>query len=160
MSTELPVYQQQKDETCALACLRMVLAARGKYVPESTIEAEARMEEGGTPIEELERVARHFELVAHIQQTTVDQLRAVLAEGKLPIVYLNRIVFELPSLRRLHRAFADPKLHAVIPTRISGRFVTFHDPLPPRIARLSIPRFDVAQRFLQYAALVCDPPDR
>ena len=101
----------------------MALAAHGTSVEESAIAAEARLEPGGTPIEELERLARHFGLVAHIQQTTVDQPRAILGEGRLPIVYLNRTVFELPSLRRLRSAFADPKLHAVIPPRISGRFV-------------------------------------
>ena len=140
----------------ALACLRMVLAARGAHVEESDIEAEARLEEGGTPIEELERVARRFGLSAHVEEATINRPRAVLAEGNLAIVYLNRTVFELPSLRRLRRAMIDPKLHSVIPTSISGRFVTFHDPLPPRIARRSIQRFDRAQSFLHYAALVCE----
>jgi hypothetical protein len=134
----------------------MVLSARGTYLEESAIEAEARMAPGGTPIEELERLARHFRLIAHVEEATIDRLRAVLAEGNLPIVYLNRTVFELPSLRRLRPALINPKLHSVIPTSISGRFVTFHDPLPPRIARRSIQRFDRAQSFLHYAALVCE----
>jgi ABC-type bacteriocin/lantibiotic exporter with double-glycine peptidase domain len=133
----------------------MVLAAHGTYLEESTIEAEARMVPGGTPIEELERLARHFGLVAEIQQTTIDQLRAILAERKLAIVYLNRKVFELSSLERLGPAFTDPNLHTVVPTRVSDRFVTFHDPLPPRSTRRSIARFDRAQWFLQHAALVC-----
>ena len=66
MSIELPIYRQETPRTCALACLRMALAAHGTSVEE----------------------------------------------------YLNRTVFELPSLRRLRSAFADPKQHAVIPTRI------------------------------------------
>ena len=37
------------------------------------------MEEGRTPIEELERVARHFGLAAHVEEATIDRLRAVLA---------------------------------------------------------------------------------
>jgi hypothetical protein len=93
------------------------------------------------------------------KQATVEQLRAVLAEGDYPIVYLNRTVFDLPSLHQLRPAFTDPKLHAVVPTRISDRFVTFHDPLPPRVARRSIARFDRAQRFLSYAVLVCGKPE-
>jgi hypothetical protein len=133
----------------------MVLAAGGRHVAERTIEVEARMEEGGTAIEELERLARRFGLMAHIQAATADQLRRILAEGKLSIVYLNRTVFELPSLRQLRRAATDPKLHAVIPTRVSPHFVTFHNPRPPRIARRSLSRFDRAQRFVGYATLVC-----
>src|SRR5262249_44588410 len=131
----------------------------GNPIAESILEAEARMEEDGTPIGELERLARLFGLRAHVQQATVEQLRAVLAKGGYPIVYLNRTVFDLPSLHELRLSFADPKLHAVVTTRISDRFVTFHDPLPPRITRRSIARFDRAQRFLGYAALVCGKPE-
>jgi hypothetical protein len=137
----------------------MVLAAFGTQVAEAFLEADARMVEGGTPIEELERLARLFGLRAHVQQATVEQLRVVLAEGNYPIVYLNRTVFDLPSLHQLRLALTDPKLHAVVPTRISDRFVTFHDPLPPRITRRSIARFDRAQRFLGYAPLVCGKPE-
>jgi hypothetical protein len=133
----------------------MVLAAHQILLEERTIEAEARLEPGGTPIEELERLATHFDLVAHIESATVDQLQAILAEGNLPIVYLNRKIFELPSLHRLRAAIIDPKLHAVIPIRVSERFVTFHDPLPPRVSRRSIRRFDCAQSFLNHVALVC-----
>src|SRR5260370_1389602 len=95
MSTEIPLYRQEKGETCALACLRMVLAAFGIHVAESKLEAEASMEEGGTPIEELERIARRFGLEADIQEQTVEQLRKLLAEGKLAIAYLDRAVFDL-----------------------------------------------------------------
>src|SRR5438874_10790260 len=155
MPTELPLYQQENPRSCALACLRMVLAAHGTDVAESSIAAEARMVPGGTPIEELERLARHFGLTARIEPASINQLRVILAGGHLPVVYLNRTVFELPSLWRLRPAFTDPKLHAVIPTRVSDRFVIFHDPLPPRIARRSIRRFDRAQWFLRYETLVC-----
>ena len=53
MSTELPLYRQEKRNTCALACLRMALAACGTEVEESTLEGQARVEEGGTEIAEL-----------------------------------------------------------------------------------------------------------
>ena len=63
MSIELPLYRQETPRTCALACLRMALAAHGTSIEESAIAAEARMEPGGTPIAELERLARHFGLL-------------------------------------------------------------------------------------------------
>jgi hypothetical protein len=44
MTIELPHYLQEKDNTCALACLRMVLAACDTHVQESGLEAQARME--------------------------------------------------------------------------------------------------------------------
>ena len=43
MSTKLPLYRQEKDNTCALACLRMVLAAYGMDVEENTLESQAQV---------------------------------------------------------------------------------------------------------------------
>ena len=94
MNTKLPLFRQEKPNTCALACLRMVLAAFGAQVAESAIEARANLQEEGTPIEELERLAREFNLVADIQDTTVEELRQILAEGKLPIAFIDRAVFD------------------------------------------------------------------
>ena len=68
MSTVLPLHRQEKRDTCALACLRMVLAAYGTDVEESTLEAQARMEPDGTDVGELERLARQFGLVAEPQE--------------------------------------------------------------------------------------------
>jgi ABC-type bacteriocin/lantibiotic exporter with double-glycine peptidase domain len=73
----------------------MVLAAFGIHVSEQDLEAEAILEEGGTPLEELERLARQFGLVAEIHERTVEQIRRLIAEGELAIVYLDRAVFDL-----------------------------------------------------------------
>src|SRR5205814_7608131 len=95
MSFKLPLYEQENRNTCALACLRMVLAAFGTDVEESTLEGQARLEEDGTEIGELERLARQFGLVAEVQEATVEQLRQFLVEGKLAMAYIDRAVFEL-----------------------------------------------------------------
>lgn len=158
MNTELPLYGQEKRETCALACLRMVLAAHGRHVQERTLEAKARMVPGGTEIEELERLARLFGVVANIQRATADQLRAILTEEMLPIAYINRAFFELASLQRVRRAIRKPLSHAVIPTQLSSHFVTFHDPRLERVARRSLTRFDRAHRYFDYLTLVCEKP--
>ena len=55
-----------------------------------SIELEAK----GTRIDELERLARQFQLAAEIQETTVEELQWILEEGKLPIAYIDRAVFE------------------------------------------------------------------
>ena len=57
MSTGLPHYRQEKKNICALACLRMVLAAFGTDVEEGMLQVEAHMETDGTEIAELERLA-------------------------------------------------------------------------------------------------------
>src|SRR5436309_2888720 len=137
MSTELPLYAQEKRNTCALACLRMVLATFERPIAESTLEAETQMEEDGTPIEELERLARQHGLMAEIQETTVEDLRRLLASGRLPVAYVDRVVFELNPRQRARHSLRQAKIHTVIPTRVTEAYITFHDPLLPRVTRRS-----------------------
>src|SRR5438552_6127207 len=155
MSTELPLYAQETRNTCALACLRMVLAAFGKQVAEDALAAEAGMEEGGTPIEELERLARQHGLVAKVQETTIADLRRVLAEGSVPIAYIDRAVFELNRRQRAMHSVRQAKVHVVVPTRVTEAYVTFHDPLPPRVTRRSVALFRQAQALLGSYCVVC-----
>ena len=155
MSFELPLYKQEKDNTCGLACLRMVLAAFGTEVDEGTIEAAARLEEKGTDIVELERLARHFNLVAEIQEATVEDLQQILAEGKLAIVYIDRAVFDLSPAERATHRLHDAKLHTVIPVQSSGKSITYHDPLLPSIQRRTIRLFSQAYSRIGGRAVVC-----
>jgi hypothetical protein len=159
MSIELPLYAQEKRNTCALACLRMVLAAFGTPVEERALEAEATMEEQGTLIDELERLARQHHLVAEIQETTLADLQRLLAEGKLPIAYLDRAVFALNPRQRRQHSIQYARIHAVIPTRVTAAYVTFHDPLPPRVSRRSVELFRHAHRILGSYCVVCSKPE-
>src|SRR5439155_4625958 len=138
MHIELPLYRQEKPKTCALACLRMVLAAYRMRVEERVLESQARLEPLGTLIDELERLARQFNLVAEIQETTVEDLQRILAEGRLPIAYIDRAVFDMTPRQRAKHRLRDAKIHTVIPTQVSAASVTYHDPLPPRVTRKSI----------------------
>ncbi len=155
MSIELPLYTQEKRNTCALACLRMVLAAYGRHVQESELEAQASMERKGTRIDELERLARQFQLVAEIQETTVEELRWILAAGKLPIVYIDRAVFELSRRQRTRHSIRDAIIHNVIPTQVTAKSVTFHDPRLPRITRRTSRLFGQAFSSLGGRCVVC-----
>src|SRR5438876_8422278 len=98
MNSPPPLFLQERPDTCALACLRMVLAAYGIAVDESTLVSQAKMEPGGTAIDEVERLARSFGLRAVIQDPTTDEIGALLASGQLAIVYLNRRVFDLRDI--------------------------------------------------------------
>ena len=134
----------------------MVLAAYGTHVDEGTIEAQARMEPQGTAIEELERLARHFGLVAEIQEATVERLRLLLVEGKLPIAYIDRAVYDLTPAQRRRHPLRDARMHNIVPVRITPASVTYHDPLPPgRIVRKSIGLFRLAYERLDRTCVVC-----
>jgi hypothetical protein len=133
----------------------MVLAAFGIHVAEDALQAQARMEEGGTPIEELARLGRQYGLVAEIQEATTDELQGILTQERLPITYLDRAVFDLsPSARRRH-SLRHAKIHAVVPTRVTRAYVTFHDPLPPCITRKSVNIFSHAHALLGNYCVVC-----
>jgi hypothetical protein len=155
MHIELPLYRQEKPKTCALACLRMVLAAFGTKVEEKVLESRARMEKGGTPIDELERLARQFGLVAEIEETTMADMRRILSEGRLPIAYIDRAIFDLSPNQRSRHSLRDARIHTVVPTHVSAASVTFHDPLPPRITRKSSRLFQSAHRILGSYSVVC-----
>jgi hypothetical protein len=137
----------------------MVLAANGVQVDEGTIEVQAQMEPTGTAIGELERLARQFGLVAEILERPTEQLRQVLAEGKLAIAYIDRAVFDLTPVQRARHSLRAAKLHTVVPIRITASSVTYHDPLPPgRIVRRSIRLFRAAYERLGSMCVVCSKP--
>jgi hypothetical protein len=138
----------------------MVLAAYGTDVRESTLESLAQLEPGGIEISELERLARQFRLVADIHEATVDQLRQFLAAGKLPIVYLDRAVFDLTPARRAHHSLRAARIHTVVPTRIMAASIQYHDPLLPRIARRSIRLFRMAYDRLGSHCVLCSMPEK
>jgi hypothetical protein len=159
MNIELPLYRQEKDNTCALACLRMVLAAYGTHVEEDVLESQLRMEEEGIPIDELERLARQYDLAAEIQDTTVEELGQLLAAGKLPIAFIDRAVFDLTPRRRRTHSIRDAIIHTVVPVRVTARSITFHDPRPPRVARKTIGLFRRAYSGLGGRSVVCSKPE-
>jgi ABC-type bacteriocin/lantibiotic exporter with double-glycine peptidase domain len=159
MSIELPHYPQEEDNACGLACLRMVLAAYGTHVSESELKAQTRMVPKGTPIEEVERLARRYGLVAEIQDITVEGLRQVLAEGKLPIAGIDRALFDLSPAERARHSLRNARQHDVIPVKITKSAVTLHDPLQPRISRRTLRLFRQAYETLGGVSVVCAKPE-
>jgi hypothetical protein len=136
----------------------MALAAFGTRVSGGDLEAEAHREEAGTPINALERLARQHHLVAEIREATVEELRGVLAAGKLPIAFLDRAVFDLSPSRRARHSIRDAIIHTVIPTRLTAKSVTFHDPRVPRVTRKALPIFRQAYQMLGGRCVVCSKP--
>jgi hypothetical protein len=133
----------------------MVLAAFGTYVAERTLVAQAHMEPDGTEIGELERLARQFGLMADIEETTVRQLRRILAKGMFPIAYIDRAVFDLTPRQRAKHSLRNARIHTVVVTRITATAITYHDPLSPRITRKSIRLFRLAYDCLGSRSAVC-----
>jgi ABC-type bacteriocin/lantibiotic exporter with double-glycine peptidase domain len=156
MAKALPLLKQEREDTCAIACLRMVLAGRGKGVAESDLARRTQMVEGGVEIVELERLARAVGLSATAREATAQQIRDLLREGNDVIAYVNRAVFDLRNLGDLRPALRGQVGHAVVPVRVTARHVTFHDPHPLRSGTLrkTVRRFEAAQHLMGSACLV------
>lgn len=159
MNIRIPHYKQEDDNTCALACLRMVLAAYGTHVQESEIKALAHMELNGTRIDELERLAHHFHLEAEIQDVTLEEMQQLLTDGKLPIAYIDRKIFELTPRHRTQHSIRNATIHNVIPIEVTAKSVIYHDPLQPRITRKTARLFGQAFRRLGGRCVVCWKPE-
>jgi hypothetical protein len=154
MTRTLPLLKQEREDTCAIACLRMVLAGRGTMVTERELMLRIPMEEGGVEIQELERLARTLGLIATAREATARQIREHLREGSDVIAYINRSVFDLSGLTDLTPALRSRRIHAVVPIHATARQITFHDPLWPAVVTKTIRRFEEAQRHLRSACLV------
>lgn len=133
----------------------MVLAAYSALVEEGALENEARMEPGGTEISDLERLARQFGLAAEIQEPTVEQFRHLLADGRFPIAYIDRAVFEQTRAARASHSLREARIHTIIPTRLNWASIWYHDPLQPRPVRKSIRLFRLAYERLGQRSVVC-----
>jgi ABC-type bacteriocin/lantibiotic exporter with double-glycine peptidase domain len=122
----------------------MILAYHGTAISEAELVRESAMEEGGLDIEELARVAGRHGLRTEIRVLPEAALGPLIAQNSWTIVYLNRFP--------LDRQFA---IHAVIPIRITGHYVTILDPRKGQ-RRLSRRKLDQARRYLDRLGVVCD----
>ncbi|MBI4601995.1 MAG: C39 family peptidase [Planctomycetes bacterium] len=141
MPSRPPFFAQERPETCALACLRMILAHEGISVSEEELVKEAQREPGGVHIDELARLAERHDLRAEIRELDIDSAAQLLASGTFAIAF------------GLFPVEGRPTLHAVIPVEITREHVVVLDPLE---GEKQIPRheFLAARRWQSNLSLV------
>ena len=145
MKSKPPFIGQESPETCALACLRMLLAHHGRDVTESELRRVTDLSEHGTHIEELLCVAKLFGVRSHIEESIeLDRLEECLAQGSFPVAYINRQPID-----------GELSVHSIVVTRVARRFVSFLDPLHGE-RRASRPKFVRAWSMLNRLALICE----
>src|SRR5215470_11903011 len=91
MKSTPPFIAQERPDSCAVACLRMLLAHQGEDISEDALVQAAAMPPGGLDPEELQAVALRYGLAAEVRQADLAALRDLLAEQRFPIVYLYRL---------------------------------------------------------------------
>lgn len=138
MSLKVPFLAQERPDTCALACLRMILASLGTSLTEDQLHKASHLETGGVNPAELARLARQFGLDVEPQQLDLAGIQDLINQQQFPIAFIYRLPVD--GVR---------SGHAVVVTGVSGRFVSFLDPLRgPR--RLSRRKFAKAQRLMDH----------
>src|SRR5262249_38197190 len=136
MRSTPPFIAQERPDSCAVACLRMLLAHQGEDISEDILVQAAAMPPGGLDPEELQAVARRYGLAADVRQADRADLRAVVGEQRFPIVYLYRQPIDKIAMT-----------HAIIPVRIGRAFVSCLDPLRG-MRRISVRKFEQARRLV------------
>jgi ABC-type bacteriocin/lantibiotic exporter with double-glycine peptidase domain len=150
-----PAFRQEKEDNCALACMRSICAYHGIEVSEAELEILAKKQSWGVEIEDLRLAAQSLGLDAQIEALDLPACAKLISAAVFPIVYLNRLHLEkrFPVVRR--RALASYIPHAVIPVRISRAFVTYNDPLAGRRRRSALRKFTAAQADMGQWCVIC-----
>ena len=116
-----PYYPQETDFSCAVACLRMVLAAYGVRKNEAELRELCDCTIFGTSALELIRAARGLGFTASRKYTlTLEDLRDFTAQGYFPIIY----------------GVIATDVHSLVVTAVSEHDV---EALDPRIGERRIP---------------------
>ena len=136
MTSKPPFVAQERSDTCVVACVRMILAARGIQTTEKELVQAAAMPVGGLNPDELARLATKFGIDAAAEQLTPAEISQLLKIGRFPITFLYRKPLD-----------GVAAIHAVIPFRITAGFAYLLDPMHGE-HRVSRRRFDEARRWV------------
>jgi ABC-type bacteriocin/lantibiotic exporter with double-glycine peptidase domain len=79
-----PFIAQERPDSCALACLRMVLAHQGKQISETQLADAVQLQVGGVNPEELVRLMERYGLSAAEQQPNPRRACRTGEEGAFP----------------------------------------------------------------------------
>src|SRR5580765_1283357 len=119
MSLTPPFIGQERAETCALACLRLMLAHFGLAdIAEEILARDESLTEGGANPDQLVRIAEKFAINASAQQLDLPASKSLVGRRFFPIVYIDRLPID-----------GEFSIHAVIPIRFGRRLVKVLDPL-------------------------------
>lgn len=114
-----PFFPQQTNYSCAVACLRMVLAAFGIERTEEELYLICDCGTEGADALKLVDAARQLGFAGTRKYNlTIDELAAELAQGKHPIVYVQTLLTGAPAATK----------HAFVVINISQQAVTVLDP--------------------------------
>lgn len=116
----VPCFRQEKSYTCAVACLRMVLAYHHRTFTEPDLAARCQTTEDGTTAHSVVRTAEELGFQGVILEGDWALLDACLAGGLPVITYLRTAP--------LSDLFGFDGIHAVVVTDLDESLVHLNDP--------------------------------
>src|SRR5438128_9292075 len=90
MNSKPPFVRQERPDTCAIACLRRILAYQGRARSEADVVQSAAMQPSGLDPEGLAQLAQRYGLHAVEQQLDQQALSELIRQQRFPIVFLYR----------------------------------------------------------------------
>ena len=103
MSSIPPFIAQERSDSCAIACLRMLLANRGIEIGETELNRLTALDEGGLTPTELANLACTQKMAASEKQIDDVELHQRVTRNHYPIVYIYRKV--LDGVASVHAVF-------------------------------------------------------
>jgi ABC-type bacteriocin/lantibiotic exporter with double-glycine peptidase domain len=148
MISKPPFYAQERDNTCSLACLRMLLGYFGRQVPaETELALATAIEAGGIWIQDLRDLAERYELRAEVAELEPSDIYQLVTHGTYPIVFVERLFID-----------GEDSLHSLIPIAIDEETVFCLDPLkassvPPGERRITKKLFEQARSRIRFCVI-------
>lgn len=145
MSNKPPFFSQETENSCAVACLRMVLAALGIEHPEDELRLLCDCGINGTEALKIVDAARQLGFAGTRKHNlTMGELAAELVQGKHPIVYVRT--------RLTDSQF--PSEHAFVVLNITHERVTVLDPWAGE-RQIPMPEFERDWRRMRNLTILC-----
>ena len=92
--SKLRLFKQEKIYTCAVACLRTVLAHLDCAIDEPTLSALCQTNADGTSADDLVKAANHLGFAARKEYCSSSEVQYYLANGVFPILYINLLAID------------------------------------------------------------------
>lgn len=122
VKSKLRFHKQEKIYSCAVACLKMILAYFGRNISEEELRKLCNTTEQGTFAGDIVLYAKNLGFKAEKKYLSINEMRELMRENIFPIIYVNTYF--------LNNVFAT---HAMIVEEFMDDKVVIMDPAEGRI---------------------------
>lgn len=121
MKSKLRFHRQEKVYSCAVACLKMIMAYFGKNIGEGELRKLCNTTEQGTFADDIVLCAKKLGFKAEKKYLSINEMRELVRKNIFPIIYVNTYF--------LNNVFAT---HAIVVEEFMDDEVVIIDPLEGR----------------------------